>query len=70
MKITVEFECNNAAFESEEDFILEVSRLLKVAAGKAIEQYTAISDRASIKETSTKLLDINGTSVGTVSVSK
>lgn len=69
MRVLVAIECENDAFRNG-GFHKEVARLLKEAAAKASAPREEVRHMSPGAEGAKKLLDINGTTVGFVTVAK
>jgi hypothetical protein len=68
MKVTIEINCNSAAFD--DDPIPELTRLLAMVPRKVVKQMHRPSCMCDALESVDKLLDTNGNTVGRVIVDK
>ena len=65
-KVVIEIDCQGSAFEG--DPIHEISRILARVPGKVVEQWERPDAISDAPESADKLLDINGSTVGKLTV--
>lgn len=69
MKVCIEFDCNNSAFDGD-GFCFELKSILQQAVQKIIAQSNRSPCLCAWPESADKLLDTNGNTVGTVILEK